>query len=257
MKTAQEIKDLDWKERREYLEKLFESNPDLRYINRNVKLKTGGRKATKISCDDFKTLLIESLWKTSMEHYKKHPCPGRLYALDDINQWGKSDVAFTIMDIIMEDFDEDLIKSSKFKKLGKDLSKIDLYFENAGIDGYSGDKDELEIKVTKSGIPYIIYYVSMDYGCEAYCFIYWDGKDFRGYVPLKGNLIDTKKKILLNQDDPSTARYILDQILPDIPKLYGPDQEEDLMDDFEVIYDVVEPNLDWMIEDFESRLTVI
>lgn len=255
MKTAKEIKDLDWKERKEYLEKLFESNPDLRYINQDVKLKTGGRKAIRISCDDFKTLLIESLWKTSMEHYKKHPCPGRLYALDDINQWEKSDIAFTIMDIIMEDFDEDLIKSSKFKKLGKDLSKIELYFENAGIEPW--DEDELEIKVTKSGIPYIIYYVSMDYGCVAYCFIYWDGKDFRGYIPFKGNLVDTKKKIILNQDEPSTVRYILDQILPDIPKLYGPDQDEDLMGDFETIYELVKPNLDWMIEDFEARLTTV
>lgn len=256
MKTAQEIKDLDWKEREEYLEKLFESNPDIRYINREVKLKTGGRKAIKISCNDFKTLLIESLWKISEEHYKRHPLPERWFASDDINQWGKIDITFTIMDIIMEEFDEDLIRSSKFKKLKKDLSKIDLYFENAGIEPWDKE-DELEIKITKSGIPYIIYYVSMDYGCEAYCFIYWDGKDFRGYVPLKGNLVDTKKKIILNQDNPSTARYILDQVLPDIPKLYGTDQDEDLMDDFNTIYDLVEPNLDWMIEEFESRLTVI
>lgn len=255
MKTAQEIKDLDWEERREYLEKLFESNPDLRYINRDVKLKTGGRKAIKISCDDFKTLLIESLWKISTENDKKHPYPGQCDALNDINHWGKSDIAFTIGDIIMEDLDEDIIRSSKFKKLKKDLSKIDLYFENAGIEPW--DEDELEIKVTKSGIPYIIYYVSMDYGCEAYCFIYWDGKDFRGYVPFKGNLVDTKKKIILNEDEPSTARYILDQILPDIPKLYSPDKDEDLMDDFQAIYDLIEPNLDWMIEEFESRLTVV
>ena len=87
--------------------------------------------------------------------------------------------------------------------------------------------------------------------------IYWDGKDFRGYIPFKGNLVDTKKKIILNQDEPSTARYILDQILPDIPKLYGPDQDEDLMDDFEEIYDLIKPNLDWMIEDFEERLTIV
>ena len=255
MKTAQEIKDLDWIERQEYLEKLFEGNPGLCYINQNVKLKTGGRKATRISRDDFKTLLIESLWKTSMEHYKKYPCPGRLYAPDDINQWEKDDVAFTISDIIMEDFDEDIVKSSKFKKLRKDLSKIDLYFENAGIEPW--DKNELEIKITKSGIPYILYYFSMDYGCEAYSFIYWDGKDFRGYIPFKGNLVDPKKKVVLNEDESSSARYILDQVLPDIPKLYGPDQDEDLVDDFGVIYDLVKPNLDWMIEDFETRLTII
>lgn len=254
MKTAQEIKDLDWIERQDYLKKLFESNPDLHYINRDVKLKTGGRKAIRISCDDFKTLLIESLWKTSMVHYKRHPYPELCYQ-DNINQWGKDDITFTLMDIIMENFDEDIIKSSKFKKLGKDLSKIDLYFENAGIEPW--DQDELEIKVTKSGIPYIIYYVSMDYGCEAYGFIYWDGKDFRGYVPFKGNLVDTKKKIILNQDDPSTARYILDQILPDIPKLYGKNQDEDLMDDFNTIYELLKPNLDWMIEEFESRLTIV
>lgn len=252
--SDQEIKDLDYEERVSYLERFLEDNPEHYYINSGVKLKTGGRKAVKIGKDDFKTLLLDSAYKVSEKINYDHP--GRLYAPSDKSLWVKSDIGYTLQDILNPRY-EDIVKRSKFKKLYKDLSKIELSFENFGIEPWD-DKDlDSAIRITSSGVPYIICYMSMDYGCPASCFIYWDGDDFRGFVPFKGNLVDTKKKTILNQDEEDSVRYILDQVLPGISKLYGPTEDYELTEDFEMIYDLIKANVDWMIEEFELRLTVV
>lgn len=98
----------------------------------------------------------------------------------------------------------------------------------------------------------------MDFGNPAEFFIYWDGKEFRAYVPFKGNLINLKTKNLLNGDfdENEDVRYIVNQILPEVSKLYSSDEE--LYSDFWPVLDsnLLDTNPDWMREDFESRLEV-
>lgn len=258
MKIAAEIKaELKSSENKEdYLNNLFKENPQLKYINSDVKLRVGGRKAPRISKEEFKSLLIDSFFNF-YEKIKDHN-PSLVFDVNpDKNRWTKQELISLLYDILgwREDV-ELIIKSPKFKKIYKDISKVELYYENIGLSPWNND--ELVISMTKQGIPYITVYVVMDFGNPAEFFIYWDGKEFRAYVPFKGNLINLKTKNLLNGDfdEIGDVRYIVNQILPEVSKLYSSDEE--LYNDFWPVLDsnLLETNSDWMREDFESRLEV-
>ena len=240
----------------DYLNDLFKENPQLKYINSDVKLRVGGRKAPQISKEEFKSLLVDSLFNF-YEKIKEHNPSLVSYINPDKNSWTRCELDYLLHEIIDErDENESIIKSSKFKKIDKDISKVELYHENLGLSPWNND--ELVISMTKQGIPYITIYVVMDFGNPAEFFIYWDGKEFRAYVPFKGNLINLKTKNLLNGDfdENEDVRYIVDQILPEVSKLYSSDEE--LCDDFWPVLDsnLLDTNPDWMREDFESRLEV-
>lgn len=258
MKTATEIKaELRSSGNEEdYLNDLFKENPQLKYINSGVKLRVGGRKAPRISKEEFKSLLIDSLFNF-YEKIKDHNPSLVSDVNSNKNSWTKRDLDYLLYRIIdwYEEY-ESIIKSSKFKKIDKDISKVKLYHENLGLSPWNNE--ELVISMTKQGIPYITVYVVMDFGNSAEFFIYWDGKEFRAYVPFKGNIINLKTKNLLNGDfdENGDVRYIVDQILPEVSKLYSSDEE--LYSDFWPVLDsnLLETNPDWMREDFESRLEV-
>lgn len=258
MKTATEIK-AELKSsgnEGDYLNDLFKENPQLKYINSDVKLRVGGRKAPRISKEDFKSLLIDSLFNF-YEKIKDHDPSLASDINPDKNSWMKEDLECLLCDIInFREEHESFIKSSKFKKINKDISKVKLYYENLGLSPWNNE--ELVISMAKQGIPYITVYVVMDFGNPAEFFIYWDGKEFRAYVPFKGNLINLKTKNLLNGDfdENEDVRYIVDQILPEVSKLYSSDEE--LYNDFWPVLDsnLLDTNQDWMREDFESRLEV-
>ena len=259
MKTAAEIKEkLKASEnKRDYLNDLFKENPQLKYINSDVKLKVGGRKAPRISKEEFKSLLIDSLFNL-YEKIKDHDSSLVFDVNPYKNSWTKQELEFLLNNVLVDwqEEGESNIKSPKFKKIYKDLSKVELYYENIGLSPLNND--ELVISMTKQGIPYITIYVVMDYGNPAKFFIYWDGKEFRAYVPFKGNLINLNTKNLLNGDfdENKDVRYVVNQILPEVSKLYNSDKE--LYDDFwPVLYcNLLDTNPDWMREDFESRLEV-
>lgn len=261
MKTAAEIKaELKSSENKEdYLNDLFKENPQLKYINSDVKLRVGGRKAPQTSKEEFKSLLIDSLFNF-YEKIEDRDHSLVSYVNPDKNSWTKRDLDYLLDEIIdTHETNESIIKSSKFKKIDKDIRKVELYHENLGLSPWNND--ELVISMTKQGIPYITVYVVMDFGNPAEFFIYWDGKEFRAYVPFKGNLINLKTKNLLNGDfdENEDVRYIVNQILPEVSKLYSSDEE--LYKDFWPVLDcsdraLLETNPDWMREDFESRLEV-
>lgn len=119
MKTATEIKaELKSSENEEdYLNDLFKENPQLKYINSNVKLRVGGRKAPRISKEEFKSLLIDSLFDF-YEKIKDHDHSLVSDINPDKNSWTKQELECLLCDIIdwREEY-ESITKSSKFKKL--------------------------------------------------------------------------------------------------------------------------------------------
>lgn len=150
MKTAAEIKaELRSSENKEdYLNDLFKENPQLKYINSDVKLRVGGRKAPRISKEEFKSLLIDSLFNF-YEKIKDHD-PSLVSDVNpDKNSWTKQELEDCLLYRIInwsEEY-ESSIKSSKFKKIDKDISKVKLYYENIGLSPWNND--ELVISMTK------------------------------------------------------------------------------------------------------------
>ncbi len=70
--------------------------------------------------------------------------------------------------------------------------------------------------------------------------IYWDGKEFRGYIPTKGNSFDRFRKIALGNDDDEDIKFLKKV------KYYKPDRYMD------VYY-----NKEECLKDFKHRIGVL
>lgn len=149
-----------------------------------------------------------------------------------------------------------------FCKLEKDLGKIEFDFENFS---------ELEdYRITSFGVPYLLCWAGGDWEYPVYFMIYWDGKSLRGYIPTKGNTFRKDTKTAFGSEeiddydeaDVNQTIYILSQGCPDLIKDYTEDELKryirEAIDDpdiyLDLLHDNLEPNEDWMIEDFESRI---
>lgn len=132
---------------------------DAIFVNMNATLRTGGRKAPRMTVDEFKEAIAkkkETHKKAIKEFSLDNPEPGY------INDW--------ILDLGTElDW-----------KWVKDVQKVQFDFENRFI------SDDVKVSPTK-GIPYFECWAGGDWQDPLYFFLYWDGKDIRGYVPTKGN----------------------------------------------------------------------
>lgn len=87
---------------------------------------------------------------------------------------------------------------SPLAKAIKDLEKVYFSFEDVCYDG---------IKVSAAGIPY---FWAMAYGecdCPVGFMIYFDGKDFRGYIPTYGNSFNPKTKSAFGYEGDSGKNY--------------------------------------------------
>lgn len=123
---------------------------------------------------------------------------------------------------------------NKSKGVEKDLSKYEVDFENIG---------DIKLGTTKSGIDYLTLWVGGDWESPVQIFLYWDGKQYRGYIPLKGNAINTVNKSAFGNDEDEDEAYLKKEF-----KLKEYTGEE---------VDEIEINFDMCLEDFESRLEVI
>jgi len=140
------------------------------YVNTEISVKKGGRNATKMSKDDFiaKALEFESKY-------------GEDYESDEFNE---NDFVNTIVWYALDNPES---------KLGKDFKGIEFDAENALSRG---------LESTKSSIPYIRAFAGGDWQYPLDFFIYHDGKQFRVYVPTKGNAYrkDIKRVFGDNED---------------------------------------------------------
>ena len=181
-----------------------------RYCNENVKLRQGGRKAPLGGMDKLKELS-----QPDQHNY---------------------DQKFNDFLIGRENYvDPKTGKQINMDKLSavfrKDISKFEVDMENTG---------DATFGTTKQGIDYITTWIGGDWECPAQLFIYWDGKNYRGYFPTKGNCINTINKMAFGNDEDEDEKYC--------------------MKEFGVHYDDVRDDLDIdfaaCLEDFEARLEV-
>lgn len=197
------------------------------YLNKDVKLKKGGRKAVCITEEEFDEIL--SKLKNKAEKLG--------YFIDDTDDgkydWIASGALYEV-----------------FSKVKMDVSKIDFDFENFEIDD--------GIFFTSQGVPYLRCLAGGDWEIPVRFFIYYDGKTMRGYVPTKGNSFNRKAKSAIGNNDEgknSDKNFLLKELFPNVQECddeYDDEFEEDLYDN----WDLIEIQEDWCLEDFESRLEV-
>lgn len=183
-----------------------------RYCNENVKLRQGGRKAPLGGMDKLKELSQTD------------------------NHTGVS-VDWKFRDFLFGDVYEDpkTGKKTDFSKIAaafnKDISKYEVDMENTG---------DATFGTTKHGIDYITTWMGGDWECPAQIFIYWDGKNYRGYFPTKGNCINTINKMAFGNDEDEDNKYC--------QKEFGLDYCD--------VYDDLDIDFAACLEDFEARLEV-
>ena len=210
----------------QFIKKIIEeSKRSKAYPNMNIELRKGGRNAVKMSIEDFKNVIDEFSKKFAMHEDSistYHNKPSNVLTL--ASPWGKN-------------------KNVPYlKKLYSDIWEDKYKFNGENFDT-RGD-----VKITKSGVPYIECYAGGDWECPVYVFIYFDGKDLRGYVPLKGNALcpATHGAFGNNNDgeDSEEIKWLMKEI--------GVHSMEDLP----LKSNDIDYNVKACLEDFEERLSV-
>jgi len=203
----------------------FFTNNSTIYLNEHVKLKNGGRKAMRMTVAEFNEILSKLKEKVEKAGYDAD---------------GENDYGWI--------FDEAI---EALPKLQKDLSKISFDFENYEI--------EPNVYLTIFGVPYLRCFAGGDWEIPVRFFIYFDGKDLRGYIPTKGNTFNRKTKEALGNrlydDKNSDYCFIVNEVCPELMNQYGTDKINKIMkEDFDL--NRVEFQEDWCLEDFENRLEI-
>jgi len=158
-------------------------NEGKNYVNMNVELRKGGRSAVKMTEDEFKQEMIHAYHMYAMEQEAKYdydmkqtPTPGNfVYKLAYKNRKNED--------------------SKYTAKLYKDIWSGKYKFDSENVECRGG------IKMSNKGFPYLLCYAGGDWECPVCFFIYFDGTHFRGYIPLKGNAINTKAKSAFDGGD--------------------------------------------------------
>ncbi len=214
------------------------------YINMGVPLRTGGRKTVSLTKEEFEAALLKK-----KENHKK--ALKELYGSDD-----ESNKFSWIFNLGLElDW-----------KWVKDVSKVRFDFENWEV--------IQEVKTTpKKGIPYLECFAGGDWQYPVYFFLYWDGKDIRGYVPTKGNTfnaalacafgeemeflpLDEEEKMTDSDWKKNSGYYVAQQCFPEILDGKSP-KEVDILSGEYGLLERVRINMDACLEDFEERLEVV
>jgi hypothetical protein len=126
------------------------------------------RYAPEMTVDDLKTMLFNLAVKNDFEE------------------------EFGGLDIGKPDFIVNMLHYDMLKKVCQDWSKIYFDLENTDVEGFN---------VTTSGVPYVRITAGGDWETPVACIIYYDGKQFRGYVPSTGNTYNTKAKSAFGNAD--------------------------------------------------------
>ena len=144
------------------------------------------------------------------------------------------------LDLLDENYKKDIYlhimlqDDPKLAQVRKDI-KYDVNFENVSLD-HKG--------TTKSGIDYLALLVNGDWEEPVAVFVYWDGKKYRGYVPTRGNAINTINKSAFGNDEDADNEYCTKYL--GLKDYYGCDGCK-----FSLPI-----NWDACLEEFETRLVV-
>jgi hypothetical protein len=91
-----------------------------------------------------------------------------------------------------EDDEAENKESTLMDKVHADWSKVQFDLENYEVEGF---------ELTDTGVPYVMMTCGGDWEVPIACVIYWDGKHYRGYVPVEGNCYNVKAKAAFGNAD--------------------------------------------------------
>ncbi len=169
-------------------------NDDVKYVRK------GGRKAPKISLDEFKNKLINyALSKQDVTEYLLD----NDYTEEQLTKWRNGEeVPEEALNLIFIFFGYYLGGCEK-DKISKDLSKIEnMDFENIAVttEDDEGESHLLGFRVLKNGLPVLGMTSCLDSSFPVYFCIYWDGKSFRGYIPTYGNTFIVSEMCIMGDE---------------------------------------------------------
>lgn len=145
----------------------------------NIKLRKGGRKIAKLS---------ETQFVEKAKAFILNVCKDDEYTVEKINNTNASNkIIATLPRAVRQSYYDD--KST----IHKDFKDIKPDWENFEISG--------SLRTVK-GCPYIIMYAGGDWECPICIMVYHDGKQFRCYIPEKGNAYRKDVKRLFGNCDP-------------------------------------------------------
>ena len=213
----------------------------MRFINDDVKLKSGGRNAVKISEDE--------LWKKIVERARKIGEESEEEEDDGYN--GENAWRF-IQDLIY--CDSVLRKDIKFNVDAENiLTPEDGYDENLGMHTLS------------NGLTYYAIEMGGDWEIPMFIILYYDGVKLRAYIPSYGNLVNLDCKCAFGSEEDSMDDNLRSKLLKKYAK-FGDVPNEDEFDFqtwsdlycrmYNETHDGVEFNYSAMIEDITSRIVV-
>ena len=141
-----------------------------RFINDDVKLRKGGRKATKITIDELKKQIVK--------FYNKH-------CLED------GDEECTMENLSLYDIfeNENIDKDRKFYLYWED------YYDSISDISTFGNADDIGesligFHTLDNGFTFLGVGGCADWGLRSFTILYYDGKTIRCYTPSYGNLIN-------------------------------------------------------------------
>lgn len=161
----------------------------LKNMNRKH-LRNGGRKAPAMSAEQLQQLVLSACPPKFIEDFWMHN--GKTPEGD------REAISTVLQDVFLcayeEDFEVDTESTPEvgcFVKAVKDW-KVESALDNLIVKGF---------KVGKNGVPYMWFSAGGDSEIPVSAMMYWDGKDFRTYIPTFGNPYDVKYKAAYNEDD--------------------------------------------------------
>lgn len=153
-------------------------------VNLDIKPAKEGRSAAKITPAEFENKLKE-LW----EKYKIEK---------DLRKFSIDNFVYALC--------RPYAKIDELAQVYKDLEKIKFDFENC---------DSIGNKIRETGgLTYIMACAGGDWECPVLFFIYWDGNNFRAYIPIYGNAVNRNTNSAFSESDEDRI-FLKQQGIPD------------------------------------------
>ena len=197
-------------------------------VNMDLALAKSGRTAPKISVEEF--------FEHVKDYYVKNNSSKSDYDAEKIQAFVDNPKKKADKQDLMYIINQNAWKKEKAgNNLFKDLNKIKHDWENCD---YIGD-----IRTTKSGIPYILGDFGGDWEEPILFMVYWDGTEFRGYIPEHGNCYNRDLNQVFGNNEEADEKFIMKNVTNN----HG---------DYSKIYRNLSFNKEECIKDFESRIKV-
>ena len=195
-------------------------------VNMDLALAKSGRTAPKISVDEFFEHVKDCYIKNNSSKSDYDAEKIQAFIENPKKKADKNDLMYIIRQNAWK-------KDKSGNNIFKDLNKIKHDWENCD---YIGD-----IRTTKSGIPYILGNFGGDWEEPILFIVYWDGKEFRGYIPEHGNCYNRDLNQAFGNDEEADKKFIMKNVTNNDG-------------DYSKIQRNLSFNKDECIKDFESRI---